>query len=664
MEITIAIAQLRPKKGDYTANIGRLGEVFAQLGALATQPDVLVLAETALTGYFLEGGVREAARSAGAVFADLQAAYLAARGEAAPPLDIVAGFYERYRDRYHNSALYATLGSHDQRPTTNDQRPRDKETRRQGDSDQATDDIRYPVPDTRTTDDGRRTTDDGRRVGIRHIHRKIFLPTYGVFDEARFVEAGHHIAAFDTRYGRAAMLICEDAWHGISGTVAALDGAQVVYVVSASPARGIHGPRPDNVEHWEDLVRRIADEHGVFAVLAQMVGFEGGKGFPGGSFVMGPRGNVRVSGPLWDEALVLATIDLDELPLARADLPLLADLETMLPHIEREIERAERGEQVNVGWDPAARDKETRRQGDKAIGQSASALLVSPSSCLPMVTQAPFDPANDLLHLDAGMVRRWLVEFLRDEVRRRRGFADVVIALSGGVDSALTAYLCAEAFGPEHVYAIRMPYRTSSAESLEHAQLVIDRLGIRSATVEISDAVDGYARLDPAMDERRKGNVMARTRMIVLFDQSQRLGAIPIGTGNKTERLFGYYTWHADDSPPVNPLGDLFKSQVWQLARHVGVPEVIVGKPASADLIVGQTDEADFGISYALADRILHFLLLGYSAEKLAALGFEAADVALVKRRLDGTHWKRHLPSTAMLSATAIGEYYLRPVDY
>jgi NAD+ synthetase len=222
----------------------------------------------------------------------------------------------------------------------------------------------------------------------------------------------------------------------------------------------------------------------------------------------------------------------------------------------------------------------------------------------------------------------------------------------------------AEAFGARHVHAIRMPYRTSSKESLEHAQLVIDALGIDSDTLEISDAVDGYARLDPDMDGRRKGNVMARTRMIVLFDQSQKLGAIPIGTGNKTERLFGYYTWHADDSPPVNPLGDLFKSQVWQLARHIGVPEPIVAKPASADLIVGQTDEADFGITYGLADRILHFMLLGYPPAKLVAIGFREADVTLVKRRVDSTHWKRHLPSTAMLSTTAIGEYYLRPLDY
>jgi NAD+ synthase len=261
-------------------------------------------------------------------------------------------------------------------------------------------------------------------------------------------------------------------------------------------------------------------------------------------------------------------------------------------------------------------------------------------------------------------VRRWLVEFLRDEVFRRRGFQDVVLALSGGVDSSLVAFLCAEAFGPQHVLAIRMPYRTSSSASLEHARLCIEQLGIRSATVDISPAVDAYASHDPEMDSHRKGNVMARIRMITLFDYSQKLRCLPIGTGNKTERLFGYYTWHADDSPPINPIGDLFKTQVWQLARHVGVPSEIVDKPASADLIVGQTDEDDLGITYPQADRILHFLLQGYRVDYLADLGLSTEEVHLVKRRLDSTHWKRHLPSTAMISATAIGEYYLRPLDF
>lgn len=614
MQLTLAIAQLRPTKGDYAANLDRLGGVFAQLAALPERPHVLVLPETYLNGYFLEGGVREVARPAGQVFADLNAVYGATCGPAAPPLDIVVGFYERHRDHFYNAALYATLGG----------------------------------------------GDAGGGSGVRHVHRKVFLPTYGVFDEARFVEAGQQIAAFDTAYGRAAVLICEDAWHNVSGLVAAVDGARVVFLVSASPARGAAAARPDNVEHWEDLARRIADEQGVFVALAQLVGFEGGKGFPGGSFVMGPRGDIRVSGPLWDDALITATIDLDDLPLARADTPLLADLETMLPHIQSELARAARREPAMVRWDEAPAPL-VRPAG----APPTDAPPVRAPAGLPVYAASPFAAAGaDMLSINPELVRRWLVEFLRDEVTRRRGFREVVLALSGGVDSALVAFLCAEAFGPENVLAIRMPYRTSSRESLDHAQLVVDQLGIRMTTVDISAAVDGYASLDPEMDGRRKGNIMARMRMIVLFDYSQKLGALPIGTGNKTERLFGYFTWHADDSPPVNPLGDLFKTQVWQLSRHVGVPAVIVDKPASADLIVGQTDEADFGISYPRADRILAFMLQGYPPERLERLGFPAAEIALVRRRLASTHWKRHLPSVAMLSATAIGEYYLRPLDY
>jgi NAD+ synthetase len=193
----------------------------------------------------------------------------------------------------------------------------------------------------------------------------------------------------------------------------------------------------------------------------------------------------------------------------------------------------------------------------------------------------------------------------------------------------------------------------------------VDALGIRLVTVDISGAVDGLAAaMHDAPTPGRLGNIMARTRMITLFDLSAAHEALPLGTGNKTERLFGYFTWHADDSPPVNPIGDLFKSQVWLLARHLGVPDVIVDKPASADLIEGQTDEGDFGISYPRADAILHWILLGYRAEEIAVLGYSETEIAVVRKRLDSTHWKRRLPTVAMLSATAIGEYYLRPVDY
>jgi NAD+ synthase len=233
------------------------------------------------------------------------------------------------------------------------------------------------------------------------------------------------------------------------------------------------------------------------------------------------------------------------------------------------------------------------------------------------------------------------------------------------VDSALVAFLAARAFGPEHVHAVMMPYRTSSPESEAHARLVVQRLGIPGRVVDISGAVDGYLGThEPDADPSRRGNVMARARMIVLFDQSAKLGALPLGTGNKTERLFGYFTWHADDSPPINPIGDLFKTQVWALARHVGVPAEIVEKPATADLVHGQTDEGDLGIRYARADLILYWLLRGLRPAAIEGLGFSAEEVRLVERRLESTHWKRRLPTVAMLSPTAIGEYYLRPVDY
>ena len=280
------------------------------------------------------------------------------------------------------------------------------------------------------------------------------------------------------------------------------------------------------------------------------------------------------------------------------------------------------------------------------------------------VRRVPAGFAFDPLAIDANAVADWLVAFLRDEVTRRRRMNKAVIGLSGGVDSAVVTYLCARAFGPENTFVFRMPYRISSPESLSHAQLVVDDLGLPERTIEITRMVDGYREpYETDASDLRVGNLCARARALILFDQSAKLGALPIGTGNKTERLFGYYTWHGDDAPPINPLGDLFKVQVWALARALGVPEPIVAKPPTADLVKGQTDEGDLGISYPEADAILAWYVTGENKAQLVARGFRPAAVDIVMKRVEATHWKRHLPTVAMMSDTAINEYYLRPVD-
>ncbi len=610
----LAIAQIRPTKGEYDANLQRIGGVLAQLAKLDPPVDLVVFPETATSGYFVEGGVREVAVTAGTLFRDLEAQHRAAQ---APALDVAVGFYEVFQNRFYNSCLYASLGNASFGNASSG-----------------------PVSS-----------------GITHVHRKVFLPTYGVFDEERFVERGHDVRAFDTRWGRAAILICEDAWHSLTGTLAALDGAQLIILPSASPARGTGGDPegnrlPASVVRWERTVRGLAEEHGVYVAYASLVGFEGGKGFPGGSLVLSPQGEILVRGPLFEEAIVTADVNLEEVTRARADAPLLADLEVALPHLVRDLgmrdARGGKRKRQPVKFDPAA-------DGD-------ASRISHPASRLHVVGRGVEE--GDPLAIDSELARHWLVSFLKDEVLVRRGFKKGLVGLSGGVDSSLTAFLAIEALGRENVIGVRMPYRTSSPESLEHAQLVIDKLGIPAETVDISDAVDGYLKQVGDADPARKGNVMARQRMIALFDLSAKHQGLPLGTGNKSERLLGYFTWHADDAPPVNPLGDLFKTQVWALARHVGVPEVIVTKPATADLIHGQTDEGDFGIAYPKADRILYYLLSGLRAEEIVARGFTAAEVELVRTRLESTHWKRRLPTVAVMSQTAIGEFYLRPVDY
>jgi NAD+ synthetase len=378
--------------------------------------------------------------------------------------------------------------------------------------------------------------------------------------------------------------------------------------------------------------------------MAQPVGFEGGKAFQGGSSIVAPTGEVIVSAPVFDDALIVSDLDFDAISRKRVKDHTLTDLEVQLQGL---LESSSAGPEI-VEFDAATQSR--------TIGEAPD-----PSQIAVHENSDDSDP----LAIDPKLTARWLQAFIEDEVVRRRGFGKAVLGLSGGVDSSLTATLASLALGPANVIGVRMPYRTSSADSLEHAAIVADKLGIQLETVDISAAVDAYLRaIDDDADDNRRGNVMARMRMITLFDLAAKHHALPLGSGNKTERLFGYFTWHGDDSPPINPLGDLYKTQVWELARHLGVPDEIVAKPPSADLIQGQTDEVDLGISYDRADRILHWILSGYLPEQIVKFGFSVKDVELVRERLDRTHWKRHLPTVAMVSETAIGESYLRPVDY
>ena len=279
--VRVAILQFKPRKGAYAENLRAAGEAFEQIVA-SGGADLVVLPEGALTGYFLEGAVYELALPAPIVAADLARTWRAAGGKRA---DIVSGFYENDGGTYYNGAVYVEVD------------------------------------------------ETGERIA--HVHRKLFLPTYGVFDEERFLSRGRSLKTFDTRFGRAGMLICEDIWHSIVPTIAALKDARVLIVPSAAPGRGVDGTRDEltSVTRWRNILTSTASEHGVYVIYAGLTGFEGGKGLSGSSAIVDPFGEIVVQTNMTEACLVEGILEMDEVDMARASMPLLGDLRSVLPDL-------------------------------------------------------------------------------------------------------------------------------------------------------------------------------------------------------------------------------------------------------------------------------------------------------------------------------------------
>ena len=268
------------------------------------------------------------------------------------------------------------------------------------------------------------------------------------------------------------------------------------------------------------------------------------------------------------------------------------------------------------------------------------------------------------LVINTDVARMILTGFIKSEINRM-GFAHAIINLSGGLDSALSCALAAEALGPENVLALRLPYRISSSESLDHAQLMIDKFRVQSETINITGMVDPLITYDPEMSDKRKGNIMARARMIAMYDRSEAFKSLPIGTSNKTEILLGYTTMWGDMASALNPIGDLYKTQVRQLARALEIPNVIIDKPPSADLWVGQTDEGELGFTYEEVDKLLYLLVdQRFSAQECIEEGFDEKFVHSVMARVRSNQFKRMMPPIAKLSNRTIGYDFLYLRDW
>ncbi len=271
---------------------------------------------------------------------------------------------------------------------------------------------------------------------------------------------------------------------------------------------------------------------------------------------------------------------------------------------------------------------------------------------------------NPTLSINTTLAREILAGFIKSEVTRI-GMSRAVVGLSGGLDSALSCALAVEALGAENVLAVRMPYKASSSDLLEHAQVLIDQIGVQSKTIEITDMVEPLFKLDPQISKMRMGNIMARERMIVLFDQSEVFKGLVIGTSNKTEILLGYSTIYGDSASAMNPIGDLYKTQVRQLSRALNIPAPIIDKPPSADLWEGQTDENELGFTYEEVDKLLYLLVdQRYSPHEAIEAGFDIKFVDAVTARIRRNQFKRMLPPIAKVSNRTVGYDFLYLRDW
>jgi len=270
----------------------------------------------------------------------------------------------------------------------------------------------------------------------------------------------------------------------------------------------------------------------------------------------------------------------------------------------------------------------------------------------------------DALALNNALVYDYLNRFVQEELHTS-GFTEACIALSGGLDSAVVLKLAVDALGADHVHAIFLPYSASSDESRRDAHTMFEFCGIAWQELDISSMADAYLALQPGMDRLRTGNLLARLRMAVIFDQSKKENALVVGTSNKSELLVGYSTWYGDMACALMPIGDLYKTQVRSLARHIGLPQQVIAKPPSADLWAGQTDEGEIGVSYETLDQVLYLLVdQRCSSAEVASEGFELDLVHRVERKILTSQFKRVPPPIAKLSQRTVGIDFLYPRDW